>query len=210
MRETYPVPRRFRVTPEEPLEGAVDEEERIAQVPEHLTTKGMYLDNLVSRLEPGDVDCVWPELLRPPRHRKYQPFLDYPLADAVRWLHAVAHRAYPDLSLLEALRRLGRDTVRVFLDSRAGRVVRTMKLGPRESLLGMPKMWKATDPQHGVTASEPAAGVVRFEVDGFPGWLDCGVIGTLEQVVLNHRAVPAIDVELRGPALGVFDVTWQA
>jgi hypothetical protein len=64
-----------------------------------------------------------------------------------------------------------------------------MTLGPREALLRMPAMWKVTDPTHSVLASEPRPGEVHFEVRGFPGWLDCGLIGTLEQVVLSRDAV---------------------
>jgi Protein of unknown function (DUF2378) len=124
-------------------------------------------------------------------------------------LHAVAHKAYPHCSLLEALRLLGRDTVKVFLASRAGRVVRSMTIGARESLLQMPAMWKVTDPQNEVLAYEPEAGAVRFEVSGFPGWIDCGLIGTLEQVVINHRVEPVIDVELLEPMRGNFVVRWQ-
>ena len=41
---------------------------------------------------------------------------------------------------------------------------------------------------------------------GFPGWLDCGLIGTLEQVVLSRDAEPEIDVVLHGPEHGEFTV----
>jgi len=81
-----------------------------------------------------------------------------------------------------------------------------MTLSPREALLRMPAMWKVTDPAHTVVASEPAQGVVLFEVHGFPGWIDCGLIGTIEQVVLSRGWEPQIDVELLGPERGDFTV----
>ncbi len=37
-------------------------------------------------------------------------------------------------------------------------------------------------------------------------WIDCGLIGTIEQVALNHDAKPVIDVELTGPMDGVLVV----
>jgi hypothetical protein len=81
-----------------------------------------------------------------------------------------------------------------------------MTLGPREALLRMPAMWRVTDPTHSVLASEPRPGEMHFEVRGFPGWLDCGLIGTLEQVVLSRDAVLEIDVVLHGPEHGEFSV----
>lgn len=173
-----------------------------------VTTKGMYLSELAAQLTEAQLAELWPRLIEAPRHGKYQPFLDYPFADALRFLHAVAHVKYPKFSLLQGLRLLGRDTVRVFLHSRAGQVVREMNLGPRDALLRMPAMWKVTDPSHVVTASEPEHGVVVFDVHGFPGWIDCGLIGTLEQVVMSRGAEPEIDVNLTGPERGTFHVRW--
>jgi uncharacterized protein (TIGR02265 family) len=202
----FPTPQRFRVLPGVSLVGQVDAEARVRAIRPAVTTKGMYLADLVARLDPRQIEEVWPALQAAPRHGKYQPFLDYPFADALRWLHAVARHRHPHATLLEGLRLLGRETVKVFLASRAGQVVRSMTLGPREALLRMPAMWKVTDPTHSVVASEPRLGEVHFEVRGFPGWLDCGLIGTLEQVVLSRDAVPEIDVVLHGPEHGEFTV----
>ena len=202
----FATPQRFRALPGVSLVGQVDAEARVRAIRPAVTTKGMYLADLVARLEPRQVEEVWPALQVAPRHGKYQPFLDYPFADALRWLHAVARHRHPSATLLEGLRLLGRDTVKVFLASRAGQVVRSMTLGPREALLRMPAMWKVTDPTHTVAASEPRMGEVHFEVRGFPGWIDCGLIGTLEQVVLSRDAEPEIDVVLHGPEHGEFTV----
>ncbi|MEO6599991.1 MAG: DUF2378 family protein [Polyangiaceae bacterium] len=205
----YATPQRFRVQPGVALTGKVDPEARVAAVHPSVTTKGMYLADLMSRLEARLVDDVWPTLQAAPRHGKYQAFLDYPFADALRWLHAVARSKYPQYSLLEGLRRLGRDTVKVFIASQAGQVVRSMTTGPRDALLRMPKMWKVTDPSHTVLASEPGPDEVLFQVQGFPGWIDCGLIGTLEQVVLSRDAQPEIDVVLYGPEHGEFTVHYR-
>lgn len=204
--KTFATPSRFRVQPDRPLVGSVDAEARVAAIRPSVTTKGMYLADLMSRLDARRIEEVWPKLQAAPRHRKYQQFLDYPFADALRWLHAVARQSYPNVSLLEGLRQLGRDTVKVFLASHAGQVVRSMNLGPRDALLRMPAMWKVTDPSHTVIALERSPTEVHFEVHGFPGWLDCGLIGTLEQVVLSRTTTPEIDVVLFGPEHGEFTV----
>lgn len=205
----YATPQRFRVLPGAALTGKVDPEARLAAVQPSIMTKGMYLADLMARLETRVIDEVWPTLQAPPRHGKYQPFLDYPFADALRWLHAVARTNYAAHGLLEGLRRLGRDTVKVFVASQAGQVVRSMTTGPRDALLRMPKMWKVTDPSHSVLASEPRPNEVLFQVQGFPGWIDCGLIGTLEQVVLSRDAEPEIDVVLYGPEIGEFSVRFR-
>jgi uncharacterized protein (TIGR02265 family) len=202
----FSAPQKFRVLPNVALVGNVDAEARIAAIRPSVMTKGMYLSDLMGRLDDRHVEQVWPTLQAAPRHRKYQGFLDYPFADALRWLHAVARYQYPNAVLLEGLRRLGRDTVKVFLASRAGQVVRSMNLGPREALLRMPAMWKVTDPSHTVVATEQGPNEVHFEVRGFPGWIDCGLIGTLEQVVLSRNAEPEIEVILRAPEHGEFTV----
>jgi hypothetical protein len=61
-----------------------------------------------------------------------------------------------------------------------------------------------------VSASEPRPNEIVFEVRGFPGWIDCGLIGTLEQVVLSREAEPEIDVVLYGPEYGQFSVRYSA
>jgi hypothetical protein len=133
-------------------------------------------------------------LLAPPRHDTYQPFLDYPLADVLRWMHAVARHEHPRVSLLEGLRLLGRGTVGVFLASATGRVIKPLLSGPCESLLKMPAMWSKTDPSNQTAAFREGDAAVRFEIRGFEGWIDCGVVGTLEQVVLNHRHLPTVEL----------------
>lgn len=202
-------PKRFRVTRDVLLDAPVDEAARVKLVPAHMTTKGMYLRDLAARVGDEELARITPTLQRPPRGGVYQPFLAYPFADATVLLHAVAKREHADLPLLEGMRRLGRDTVRVFLASHAGRVVRHMAPTTKESLLRMPEMWRVTDPESQVTAVEVGERAVRFVVYGFPAWLDCGVIGTLEQVVLNHRAEPVIDAELHEATVGALEVSWQ-
>jgi hypothetical protein len=68
----YATPQRFRVQPGVALTGKVDPEARVAAVHPSITTKGMYLADLMGRLEARVVDDVWPTLQAAPRHGKYQ------------------------------------------------------------------------------------------------------------------------------------------
>jgi uncharacterized protein (TIGR02265 family) len=201
--------RRFSLVIHQPLVGEVDEEARLASISDTIMTKGMFLASLASRVPGAEARAVWSRLRAPPSHDKYQSFHEYPFHDAMLWLHAVARREHPRVSLLEGLRRLGRDMVRVFLESKAGRVVKTMILGPRESLLRMPQMWKVTDPTNEVVSDVVDEHAVRFEIHGFPAWIDCGVLGTLEQVVLNTACEPSLDVSLHGISRATVVVRWE-
>jgi uncharacterized protein (TIGR02265 family) len=199
--------RRYVVVPDEVLTGVVDERRRIASVPDDPTTKGMYFQHLLGRLPAPKVPLVLARLRKPPASGTYQPFLDYPFADALVLLHAVAAHEWPSLSPLEGLRRLGRDTVSVFLQSAPGKVVATMRTDLRGALMRMPQMWKATDPKSAAHSTEHADGV-KLTLAGFHGWLDCGVIGTLEQVVMNYGARPTLIVEEFSPTRANIDVRW--
>lgn len=201
--------RRFSLVVHQPLIGDIDEAARLASIPPALLTKGMFLASLSARLSEAESRALWPHLHSPPSHQKYQSFHEYPFRDAMLWLHAVARKEHPRAPLLEGLRRLGRDMVRVFLESKAGRVVKAMIVGPRESLLRMPQMWKVTDPTNEVVAEAIEEHAVRLEVNGFPCWIDCGLLGTLEQVVLNTGCEPSLDVALHGPSRATILVRWE-
>lgn len=203
--------RSIRITQDRPLVGDVDEDARVAAVPLGRTTKGMYFADLITRLPPDLVERTWREVREPPRHRVYQPFLAYPFADVLRWLHAVARHEHPHASLLEGLRLLGRDTVRVFARSSTGRVVVSMRRTVADSLLKMPEMWAVTDPGNDVSARAVPddAHAVAFQLRGFEGWLDCGVIGTLEQIVIEHRRRPTIDLRLTSEWQAEMVVRWS-
>jgi uncharacterized protein (TIGR02265 family) len=201
-------PRRFVVTPDTPLEGEIDEEARVASVPAQATTKGMYLASLMQRLAPEELDAVLPKLRSLPRHATYQPFLDYPFGDAVVLLHAVARKLHPGKSLLEGLRLVGRGAVKVYLSSQPGRVVKAMIQGPEDALLRLPDIWRATDPQSSASATSIGPRHVAISVEGFPAWMDCGLIGTIEQIAMNQGVAPRIEVSLDTPTRGMFDVHW--
>jgi uncharacterized protein (TIGR02265 family) len=201
--------RRFSLSLHQPLAGDFDEPARLASIPETLMTKGMFLASLSARLSEAEARAVHARLLAPPSHGKYQSFLEYPFRDAMQWLHAAARKEHARVPMLEGLRRLGRDMVRVFLESKAGRVVKAMILGPHESLVRMPQMWKLTDPMNEVVSEAVDDQAVRFEVHGFPGWIDCGLLGTLEQVVLNTGCEPTLDVSLHGVSRATIVVRWE-
>ncbi len=204
------LPRHFVLAFDRPLVGELDEDARLASVPETLMTRGMFLADLVARVPEAQTRVLWSRLRAPPSHDKYQSFHEYPFRDALLWLHAVARKEFSRVPLLEGLRLLGRDMVRVFLESKAGRVVKTMIVGPRDTLLRMPQMWKLTDPMNEITSEAVEEHAVRLEINGFPGWIDCGALGTLEQVVKNAGCVPTIEVALYGTAKATVIVRWSS
>jgi hypothetical protein len=71
-------------------------------------------------------------------------------------------------------------------------------------------MWKLTDPRNEVTSEPVGEHAVRLDIRGFPGWIDCGVLGTLEQVVRNTGCEPALDVTLHAAAHATIVASWTS
>jgi hypothetical protein len=98
------------------------------------------------------------------------------------------------------------------MSSSTGQMLSPLLTGPRHSLLKMPEMWARTDPGNVVSVEEADGRAVRFRVEGFHGWLDCGLLGTLEQVVVSHGRVPTIELTLdeTGASRAEIVVRWTA
>jgi uncharacterized protein (TIGR02265 family) len=205
--------RRFQTKIDVPLTGTHDLEALAKRTDRKDVQKGMYMMALVDQLTAAQAAAVFPRLQAPPRHGQYQQYLEYPVFDLYLWMHAVAMVKYPGLPGQEALRLLGRRFVRVFVESRVGKVTlaaRTDGDTPRDALLRLPALSKITNPSLEMKVDGRGPREVHFDVKGFSGWLDSGLIGTFEEVVAIRDAVPTIDVELTGDDEAHYAVVWTA
>ncbi len=84
-------------------------------VPAEATSKGMFLQALVEEAHRRGVTL--------PDEGPFQAFYDYPLARCMELTLEAAKLIHPDLSVREALRRIGRLSYGTFAESLIGRVV---------------------------------------------------------------------------------------
>jgi uncharacterized protein (TIGR02265 family) len=93
----------------------LDVEERLRAVPPEATVKGMFFE--------GPIAVALQRSGQRQGRPSYIPFKDYPITEHIQVLVACAMTGYAHVPLREGLRQLGRDALRTFLESLAGRVV---------------------------------------------------------------------------------------
>ena len=177
----------------------LDVAERIRAVPPDATVKGMFIEGPLAVAH-----------LRSGRRRgpaSYVPFKDYPIAEHVQVLADCAAAAYADVPLREGLRRLGRDALRIFLESLAGRVVFAAAGRNFDAALGLVARSYGLTGNIGsarVIERTPDAAVIRLErCYNLP---DCYHVGVFEaamerfrepgEVLIRVRSVCDVDIKM--------------
>lgn len=173
--------RALRIRADVPLVGDVDAEERFARFPDSFRMKGMFFSRMIALGGHATFLEIQPRLRDKPRLGRYLPFSDYPQVDFSRLAHHVAVTRYPNVDVVEAMRRLAREDVRTFAASAVGSVMLALVGGdPRTALLKLPDMYAASLKGGEVTARLLADGAVELSYRSFYGWLDCYPIGHIE------------------------------
>lgn len=170
------------------------------------TVKGLFLGRFRDAL-----DVQWAsiekQLHAPPRAGTYLPFRDYPLRDHGVLLFAVARLRHPRMPLEEAVRRVGRDDVKVVLGSLLGRVLSAAVGSPKDALLAVPGIYGhvVRGPRYDAEDRGPRA--VRLTLTRAHGpW---GYqLGQLEGVVEHFGGRPTSRMELGDDDRRHFDIAW--
>jgi len=115
---------------EPPWASALDETSCIRAIPADATMTGMFLESAVALARERGHE------IRAPRAR-YVAFQRYPLKEHCQILVLVARALYPNVTLREGLRKLGRGAPHVLLQSTLGRVVLGSVEGPIATLEAM-------------------------------------------------------------------------
>jgi uncharacterized protein (TIGR02265 family) len=173
--------------------------------PAHMV-KGMFCSRLVSELG-STFAAMSSELTAPPRLGRYLPFTDYPMLDQARLAFAVARKRSPRAPLGEAVRRLARDDISVFLTSTLGKITVAVVDDPRSALLAVPTAYKHTVRGCRFEAEPSGERGVRLTAFDLPGAWGYQ-IGQLEGIVMHWRATPTIRCADLGSGRRRFDVTW--
>ena len=175
----------------------------LATIPDHATISGMFLAGMVDAAKERGHQL-------PSAAPRYVAFKFYPVRDHVRLMFEYSQRVFPNLSLRQGVRKIGRGASHALLSSTVGRVVLATALDPVSSLAAF-----ATS--YGVHLRPGSAEVVRHGVD----WaivelrevhylLDSNHVGTLEGVLKLVGLRGHVHMRKIGPAAADYLVTWSA
>lgn len=179
-----------RILPTTELTGTLDIDSIALSIPRNYVVKGMFFSALTSRLGPAFHGLV-PKLDAPPRLGRYVPFSDYPQSDYLRVSALVAERAYPGVSIREALRRLGRRDYGVFADSTFGRVILSVVGDAGTALHKVPSIYMKVAPGDWLVTSEQLA-ERTVRIDFAPAYGSWEIqLGQIEGVVMNFHETPS-------------------
>jgi uncharacterized protein (TIGR02265 family) len=199
------VSERFTTAAGVPLEGDVDLETTLGNIPPEFTTKGMFFTRYVAALG-AEWEELLPSLDDPAKHGRYHAFADYPLRDYVRVSERVARARFPG-STREAFRLLARGEIEVFSESTLGKVAFSLLRDPAATLLRFPDLFKMV--ARASTCTAKRLGDRRIAVT-FPRYHGASeqALGLVEGIVQTYDEEPRLDVTIDDRRRIEFDITW--
>jgi uncharacterized protein (TIGR02265 family) len=198
----------FSVDLDTPLTLNLDPEERCALVPRDHVVKGIFFAPKAELLG-EDFATVERRLLAPPRLGRYLPHGDYPAVDCARICFAAATKAFPDLPIAEACRRLGRSDALAFYASPRGLEMLGFPDSVESALLRLPSVYMALHRGVACSARKRSNGALRLEFSGLWATLDNLHIGMIEAAVMHFGARPTIEFTMLALEHATFDVRWE-
>ncbi|MDB5213786.1 MAG: hypothetical protein JWO86_1713 [Myxococcaceae bacterium] len=196
---------RFTTIATVPLQGDVDLEMTLANIPPDFTTKGMFFTRYIAALG-AEWEELLPSLAEPAKHGRYHAFADYPLRDYVRVFERVARARFPG-STREAFRLLARGEIEVFSGSTLGKVAFSLLRDPAATLLRFPDLFKMVARASECTAKKLGERHVAVTFPRFHGASE-QALGLVEGIVQTYDEEPRLDVTIDERRRIDFDVTW--
>jgi uncharacterized protein (TIGR02265 family) len=196
---------RFVTLPDVPLQGDVDLEATVANIPSDFTIKGMFFTRYVAALG-AEWEELLPSLREPAKHGRYHAFENYPLRDYVRVFDRVARARFPG-STREAFRLLARGEVEVFSASTLGKVTFSLLRDPGATLLRFPDLFKIMTRASECTAQRLGDRRVAVTFPRYRGAAE-QALGLVEGLVQTYDDEPRVDCTIERERRIVFDVTW--
>ncbi|MGZ3417118.1 MAG: DUF2378 family protein [Polyangiales bacterium] len=133
---------------------------------------------------------------------RYLPFQDYPLREHMANLAEAARLIYPQRSIREGLRRLGRGALGVMLDSTVGRVVWAAATDPVRAIDAIVKTYSIVHAGCVVTVVDRTPGAVIVHCERVFTFLDCHHVGVFESALEGIKVEGQVKVKLQTPISG--------
>lgn len=196
---------RFTTVPDVALQGDVDLEATLANIPADFSTKGMFFTRYVAALG-AEWEELLPSLTGPAKHGRYHAFESYPLRDYVRVFDRVARARFPG-STREAFRLLARGEVEVFTESTLGKVTFALLREPGATLMRFPDLWRIVTRASDASARKVGPRNVIVTFARYHGSYE-QALGVVEGLVQSFEETPRIDVSIDDDRRVVFDTSW--
>jgi uncharacterized protein (TIGR02265 family) len=185
----------------------LDTEAHVRAIPAGSVIKGMYPASIAAEAKRRGLTLAH-------AGDKYLPFLDYPMTDHARLLVEAARAFFPQLPARQALRKIGRAAVGVFLQSTLGKAVLGGLTQPETTARAISGMVRA----YTTSLGKPTPHVEVRELEGngcvvrlvdFWVFLDCHQVGILEGVCRACGVKGEMRVALESPSRGEIECTWE-
>ncbi len=196
---------RFSTVPDVALQGDIDLEATVANIPPDFTTKGMFFNRYVAALG-AEWEELLPSLSAPAKHGRYYAFESYPLRDYLRIFDRVARARFPG-STREAFRLLARGEVEVFAESTLGKVTFSLLRDPGATLVRFPDIFRMVARASDCTSQRLGDRRALVTYPHYHGAYE-QALGLVEGLVQSFDEEPRVDVTLDADRRVVFDVGW--
>lgn len=171
----------------------LDLEDRLAKVPEAATVKGMFFS--------GPIDLAAKKTAKHVGRDRYVAFKDYPLTEHLEVLAQCAKLAYPREPARSALRRLGHDAYRTFVESLAGRALFAVAARSWEDGLTLvSRAYGITGPVGTGRVVEASASGAVIALRGIWNFPDSYHLGVFEGAISQYGKAGEIWVRVHGLA----------
>ena len=185
-----------------PWDAPLDRERVVAAIPVDAKISGMFFVALVAGARTRGVAL-------PSARERYVQFNFYPLPELARLLVEAAERFYPDRTLRQALRALGKAAPGAFLASTLGKVTLGSTEGVHAAVGAMANAYELNlRPSHVTTLdSGPTWAIVRL--NKVPYFLDSHHVGTFEGILKFAGVKGSVQLASRSATSADFLLAWD-
>jgi uncharacterized protein (TIGR02265 family) len=184
----------------------LDLEAHLALLPRDATCKGLFFNDLLrvaARVASTADLCRAAQI----EERRYVTFRDYPAAECLRLMPAVARAAYPKLPPGEALRRFGQAAFDGVMGTQVGRsTLGILGSDVEKILLAVPKVFKLLTSFGKITSEKAGAHTFLLRAKDLPAFLETYGVGAIEGMLRHCRMQGKIRVALDDPGSGLCEV----
>lgn len=184
-----------------PWDQPLDVEAALARVPEGETIKGMFLQPMLTSAKAKGVTFIG-------ARDRYVPFQDYPLREHAALLVAGAAALYPQLSVRQGLRRLGRYAQAALTDSTIGRVIWSTAVDVPTALAAMAKAYAIAHPKSEVEIVDVADRALVLRVARIWWFLDSHHVGCFEGAMKAVGVEGTVKLKLSSWSAGDLQCRW--